>query len=186
MTFSCSDFTGTIWNRLVALNLVNNATVEDDDLETQTDMALEAITGLSDKVALLANLLDSLVGKLPANDAQEALPLGNVMLGSIAPTLRDKITNVLNDNAMRDAVHGPAARFMDEVLNAHDSVAGIVDQYNDLTLADVLYLHSAIHKKAFIEVETPTDSRIVQLVRQLPSADFWQQHIYVVAESKAA
>lgn len=186
MTISCSDFTGAIWNQLVALNLVNNAAVEDDDLENQTNMALEAITGLSDKVALLANLLDSLVGKLPANDSQEALPLGNAMLGSIEPTLRDKITKVLNDEAMRDAVHGPAARFMDEVLNAHDSVAGIVDQYNDLTLADVLYLHSAIHKKGFIEVETLTDSRIVQLVRQLPSADFWQQHIYVVAESKAA
>lgn len=186
MTTSCSDFTGAIWNQLVALNLVDNAAVEDDDLETQTNMALEAITGLSDKVALLANLLDSLVGKLPANDAQVALPLGDAVLGYIEPSLRDKITKVLSDEALRDAVHGPAARFMQEVLDAHDSVAGIVDQYNDLTLADVLYLHSAIHKKAFIEVTTPTDSRIVQLVRQLPSADFWQQHIYVLAESQAA
>ena len=186
MTISCSDFTAAIWNQLVALNLVNNDAVEDDDLETQTNIALQAITGLSDKVALLANLLNSLVSKLPANDAQVALPLGDAMLGAIEPTLRDKITRVLSDEALRDAVHGPAARFMDEVLDAHDSIAGIVDQYNDLTLADVLYLHSAIHKKTFIEVATPSDSRILQLVCQLPSADFWQQHIYVLAESKAA
>jgi len=186
MTFSCSDFTGAIWNQMVALNLVNDATVEDDDLETQSNMALEAIAGLSDKVALLASLLESLVDSLPANDAQEALPLGNAMLGSIEPGLREKITKVLNDEILRDAVHGPAARFMDEVLNAHDSVASIVDKYNDLTLADVLYLHSAIHKKTYIEVEAPSDTRIVELVRQLPSADFWQQHIYVVAESHAA
>ena len=87
MTISCSDFTGAIWNQLVALNLVNNGTVEDDDLETQTNMALEAITGLSDKVALLANLLDSLVGQLPANDVQVTLPLGDAMLGAIEPNL---------------------------------------------------------------------------------------------------
>jgi len=186
MTISCSDFTGAVWNQLIALNLVNNNAVEDEDLDTQTVMATEAITGLSDQVALLTNLLTELVGKLPANDTQAELPLDVALLGSLEPSLRYRIMNALGNDALRDAVHGPAARFLDEVLDAHESFTEIVDQYNDVTLADVLYLHSAIHKKNLIEVETPTSSRIVELVRQLPSATFWRQHIYVVDDAKAA
>jgi hypothetical protein len=75
---------------------------------------------------------------------------------------------------------------MHEVLDAHGDLADIADQYNQRTLADVAHLHSAIHKKTYIEVDQPTDSRIVELVRELPSADFWQQHIFVVTMSKAA
>ncbi|CAN7632304.1 hypothetical protein [Massilia sp. LjRoot122] len=186
MTTSCSDFHSHIWNRLVALNLISGASVDPEDLDAQSTMALEAITTLSDKVSLLANLLEQLVGKLPANDAQVELPLGTAELGSLEPDLREKIMTALRGEALREAVHGPAARFMQEVLDAHDCVAGIVEQYNDLTLADVLYLHSAIHKKGYIEVLTPTDSRICELVRQLPSADFWQAHIFVIAETMAA
>jgi len=186
MTISCSDFTSRVWNQLIALNLVNENAVEEDDLETQTAMATEAITGLSDQVALLANLLGELVSKLPANDEQAQLPLGEATLGAIGPRLRDRIKNALGADALRDAVHGPAARFIDEVLSSHGCLTDIADEYNNPTLADVLYLHSAIHKKTFIEVVKPTDSRILELVRQLPSADFWLQHVYVVVESKAA
>jgi hypothetical protein len=186
MSTSCSDFQNDVWNRLVALNLVNNNAVEPDDLETQTAMATEAITNLSDKVSVLSNLLDELVGKLPANDAQAPLPMGAATLGAIEPSLRDKITKVLGAESLRAALHGPAARFMTEILDGHETVTDIADQYGARTLADVLYLHSAINKKTYIEVFQPTDSRILELVRQLPSADFWQQHIYVVAESKAA
>lgn len=186
MTTSCSDFHNHIWNRLIALNLVTDASVDPEDLDVQSTMALEAITTLSDKVSLLANLLEHLVGKLPANDAQVGLPNTTAELGSLDPALRAKITTALRDEVLREAIHGPAARFMQEVLDAHDSLAGIVEQYNDLTLADVLYLHSAIHKKSYIEVLTPTDSRIRELVRQLPSADFWQEHIFVIAEAMAA
>lgn len=186
MTYSCSDMADDVIARMVALNLVTDHDVRDIDPKMQAVLCIETLTSLSDKVAVLGNLLNELVDKLPANDAQATLPLDGSTICPIEPMLRDRIVKVLGAEAMLQAIHGPAARFMAEVLDAHDSVAGIVDQYNDLTLADVLYLHSAIHKKSFIEIETPTDSCILELVRQLPSADFWQQHIYVLAEQKAA
>jgi hypothetical protein len=186
MTISCSDFTNSVWNLLTALNLVNCPAGDIDDLEIQTSMALDAITGLSDMSATMAGLLEYLVAKLPADDQQPQLPLDEIVLKSIEPTLRAKIQRVLNSASVQEAVQGPAARFMRELLDAHETITDIGEQYNGRTMADVLYLHSAIHKKTCIEVYKPTDSRILELVRQLPSADFWLRHIYVIDEVKAA
>jgi hypothetical protein len=186
MTYSSSDFTTDIINRLAAHNLIDTDTVMSDDLEAQAAVATEVISSLSDTVSVLAGLLEHVVSKLPLNDVQPPLPLGTCMLGSIELALRDKITTVLKADEIQRAVQGPAARFMEELLNAHDTLTGIVDQYNAQTLADVLYLHSAVHKKNFIEIEQVTDSRIVELVRQLPSADFWLQHVFILEAKQAA
>jgi len=186
MTYSSSDFTTDIINRLAAHNLIDTGTVMSDDLEVQAAAATEVISSLSDTVSILASLLEHVVSKLPVNDAQPPLPLGACMLGSIESTLRDKITTVLSADEIQRAVQGPAARFMAELLNAHETLTGIVDQYNGRTLADLLYLHSALHKKTFIEIEQVTDSRIVELVRQLPSAEFWMQHILILEAQQAA
>lgn len=186
MTYSSSDFTTDIINRLAANNLIDTSTVMSDDLEVQAAAATEAISSLSDTVSVLAGLLEHAMSKLPVNDLQPPLPLGSCMLGSIESALRDKITTVLKADEVQRAVQGPAARFMEELLNAHETLTGIVDQYNDRTLADLLYLHSAVHKKTFIEIEQVTDSRIVELIRQLPSADFWMQHIFILEAKQAA
>jgi hypothetical protein len=186
MTTSCSDFTSDVWNRLIALNLVDRNAINSDDLEIQSAAAVESITGLSDKVSILTNLLRHLVGRLPQDDTQAGLPLEGAALGFIEQPLRDRIAKAVGVNNLSSAQHGPASRFMDEVLDAHGDLADIADQYNQRTLADVAYLHSAIYKKTYIEVEQPTDSRIVELVQELPSADFWQQHIFIVTMSKAA
>lgn len=186
MTYSSSDFTTDIINRLAAHNLIDTGTAMSDDLEVQAAAATEVISSLSDTVSVLAGLLEHVVSKLPGNDVQPPLPLGVCMLGSIEPALRDKITTVLKADDIQRAIEGPAARFMAELLNAHETLTGIVDQYNDRTLADLLYLHSAIHKKTYIEVDQVTDSRIVELVRQLPSAQFWTQHIFVLEAKQAA
>lgn len=186
MTTSCSDFTSDVWNRLIALNLVDRNAINSDDLGIQSAAAVETITALSDKVSVLTNLLGHLAGKLPQDDAQASLPLEGAALGFIEQPLRDRIAKAVGANNPSPAQHGPASRFMDEVLDANGDLADIADQYNQRTLADVAYLHSAIQKKTYIEVEQPTDSRIVELVRELPSADFWQQHIFVVTMSKAA
>lgn len=186
MTYSSSDFTTDIINRLAAHNLIDTRTTTSDDLEVQAAAATEVISSLSDTVSVLAGLLEHVVSKLPGNDVQPPLPLGARMLGSIEPALRDKITTVLKADDIQRAVQGAAAQFMEELLNAHETLTGIVEQYNDLTLADLLYLHSAIHKKTYIEIERVTDSRIVELVRQLPSAEYWMQHIFILEARQAA
>lgn len=186
MSTSCSDFTSDVWNRLVALNLVDRNAIESDDLSIQSAAAVEAITSLSDKVSVLTNLLEMLAVKLPANDAQVALPLDGAGLGIMDAPLRTQIASAIGAADLRNAAHGPTARFMAELLTEHGNLADIADQYNVQTLADVCYLHSAIQKKSIIEVDDPTDSRIVELVRELPSADFWQQHIFLVTASMAA
>lgn len=186
MSTSCSDFTSDVWNRLIALNLVDRTAIDSDDLGIQSAAAVETITSLSDKVSVLTNLLEHVVAKLPANDAQADLPLDGTVLGFVGEDLRQTIAKAIGAKDERHAAHGPAARFMDEVGDVHGGLADIADLYNVETLADVAYLHSAIHKKTYIEVDQPTDSRIVELVRELPSADFWLQHIFLVTVSKAA
>jgi hypothetical protein len=186
MSTSCSDFTSDVWGRLIALNLVDRNTIESDDLAIQSAAAVETITMLSDKVSILTNLLSHLAAKLPENDAQAGLPLDGAALGFVDQPLRDQIAKAIGAGNLEPAQNGPASRFMSEVLDVYGDLADIADQYNQRTLADVAYLHSAIHKKTYIEVDQPTDSRIVELVRELPSADFWQQHIYLVSVSKAA
>lgn len=186
MTYSSSDFTTDIINRLAAHNLIDAKIVTSDDLEIQAAAATEVISSLSDTVSVLAGLLEHVVSKLPVNDVQPPLPFGACMLGSIESALRDQIRTVLKADEIQRAVHGAAARFMTELLDAHESLTEIVDKYGDRTLVDLFYLHSAIHKKSVIEVDEITDSRVVDLVRELPSAEFWMQHIFVLASHQAA
>jgi hypothetical protein len=82
------------------------------------------------------------------------------------------------------ASHGQAdaAQFMDELLAAHETLTEIAESKGARTLADCMYMLSAVQKGAFIEVHHPTQSEILDVVQSLPSAALWMTYIQEVPE----
>lgn len=76
----------------------------------------------------------------------------------------------------------PAARFMDELLGEHETLTRIAEAYNDRTLADCMYLLSALHKGTSIEVHHPSESHILAIVEALPSWNEWTAYVHEVTE----
>lgn len=91
--------------------------------------------------------------------------------------------------ALKSAASAPAAqatapgtRFMIELLDAHETLTDIGEQRGTRTLADCMYLLSAIQKGTSIEVHHPTMSEILEVVQALPSASEWMSYVHEVAE----
>lgn len=185
MTYSCSDFTAEVTNQLVALNLADVADIENTALEDQASLTIGTMARMSHAIRDLSGLLSTVLAALPTYQEQQLLPLDASLLAPIDPVLRDTITRTLRSPIIEYALRGPADRFMTEILDANETLTGIVDVYNADTLADVMYLYSAIHKGTFIEVEHPTESRIEEVVRGLPCSKYWFTFIKV-AEAPAA
>lgn len=83
-------------------------------------------------------------------------------------------------NAASAIAGSPATRFMDELLNEHETLTGIADNYNSRTLADCTYLLSAIYKGTSIEVHHPTESHILAIIEGLPSWAEWMTYVHEV------
>lgn len=75
-----------------------------------------------------------------------------------------------------------AAQFMAELLDAHETLTEIAELQGARTLADCMYMLSALQKGAFIEVHHPTLSNIRDLIQTLPSAALWLTSVYEVSE----
>lgn len=75
-----------------------------------------------------------------------------------------------------------AALFMDELLASVETLTGVADVYGARTLADLMYLHAAIADGGFID-HHPGESRVLDVVRLLPSGVQWTR--YVNTESAA-
>lgn len=69
-----------------------------------------------------------------------------------------------------------AIQFMRELLDSTETLLGISEQYGPRTLADLMYLHSAIVSGGYIDF-LPGESAVLELVQQLPSAACWVQFI---------
>jgi hypothetical protein len=74
-----------------------------------------------------------------------------------------------------------AARFMDEMLDAHETLTEIGEEKGARTLADCMYMLSAVQKGTFIEVHHPSESEILDVVQALPSATVWMDYVREVA-----
>lgn len=183
MTYSASDMSDDVCNRLVALGLIQPPS-DDDDPQLLGIRAVSAITMMSKTIVMFTGVLDVLLKNLPDN-AAEQLSLAGLAMPQISQTWRGKIERFRSLESLRETVHGPAARFMRELLDAHECLTDVVDQYNAHTLADLFYLYSAIHKDTYIEVFNPTDSRVIEVVRQLPSAEYWSEFIRIVDDAKS-
>lgn len=79
---------------------------------------------------------------------------------------------------IKSSINGKAAAvlFMQELLDSVDTLSGIADQHGVHTLADLMYLHSAIMKGSFID-HYPGESKVLQIASALPSGDQWSKFI---------
>lgn len=74
-----------------------------------------------------------------------------------------------------------AATFMAELLDSVESLTAVAEEHGPRTLADLMYLHSAIVKGGFID-HWPNESMVMTLVRDLPSSEAWVKHIKDVTQ----
>jgi hypothetical protein len=86
---------------------------------------------------------------------------------------------------------GPAAipqgqarstQFMEELLGAHETLTGIAECKGSRTLADCMYMLSAVQKGTSIQVHHPTESKILDVVQSLASATMWMTYVHEVTE----
>jgi hypothetical protein len=75
-----------------------------------------------------------------------------------------------------------SAQFMTELLDAHETLTAIGEQKGVRTLADCMYMLSAVQKGTQIEVHHPTESEILDIIQSLPSATLWMTYVHEVTE----
>lgn len=75
------------------------------------------------------------------------------------------------------AARDRAARFMTELLGSVETLSGIAETQGVQTLADLMYLQSAILDESFIEL-CNAESRVLDVVRELPSRAEWEKYIH--------
>lgn len=85
------------------------------------------------------------------------------------------LTNFFNGKAN-------SACFMQELLDAHETLTGIGEELGVRTLADCMYMLSALQKGAYIEVHHPSESQILDVIQALPSAAVWMRHVQEAAQ----
>lgn len=69
-------------------------------------------------------------------------------------------------------------RFMQELLDSVETLAGIAEAYGARTLADLMYLQQAILSGGFID-HYPEESKVLDIVQSLPSGEKWAKFIKV-------
>ena len=85
------------------------------------------------------------------------------------------LTNIFNGKAK-------SASFMQELLDAHETLTGIGEEHGVRTLADCMYVLSALQKGTYIEVHHPSESKILDVIQGMPSAAVWMIHVQEVTE----
>lgn len=75
-----------------------------------------------------------------------------------------------------------SAEFMKELLDAHETLTEIAECKGARTLADCMYMLSAVQKGTSIEIHHPTESEILDVVQSLPSATLWMTYVHEVTE----
>jgi hypothetical protein len=87
-----------------------------------------------------------------------------------------------NKPVVTGALHDPgkflATQFFEEVLQVHETLTGIADEKGPRTLADLMYLQSAILKGTYVDFY-PGESGLMDVVKALPGAETWTQFIRV-------
>lgn len=71
-----------------------------------------------------------------------------------------------------------AKLFMQELQESVETLTGIAEQHGPRTLADLMYLHSAILNDGFID-HYPDESQVLNIARALPSGEQWMKFVKV-------
>jgi hypothetical protein len=82
--------------------------------------------------------------------------------------------------ALQRQVH--AAQFMAELLDANETLTEIAEIQGARTLADCMYMLSALQKGTSIEVHHPSESNILDVIQSLPSAALWLTSVSEVSQ----
>ena len=86
------------------------------------------------------------------------------------------VAHLGNELAAAASASEKAKRFMQELQDSVESLTAIAEEHGARTLADLFYLHSAIHEGSFID-HYPDESQVKAIVEDLPSADEWSVYI---------
>ena len=94
----------------------------------------------------------------------------------VSKSLLDKLLAAI---ASRDEAIGLSETFMTELLDSTETLTGIAEEHGARTLADLMYLHSAIVSGGFID-HWEGESHALKLVRALPSGERWASYVQVI------
>lgn len=89
-------------------------------------------------------------------------------------------TDLPTSSPLQRQVH--AAQFMAELLDAHETLTEIAELQGARTLADCMYMLSALQKGTSIEVHHPSESNILDVIQALPSAALWLTSVSEVSQ----
>ena len=121
--------------------------------------------GACDKLSLATGMVRGVHGRLVPNGSADAEPIGA-------------------------AVHAPwktvvcadlARQFMDELLSSVETLSGIAEVHGACSLADLMYLHSAILSDSFIE-HLSDRSNVMEIASALPSGERWSTYIHPIED----
>lgn len=138
-----------------------------------------------------SNLLNHLVlnGLLPAvvldsNDIEHKANEAIAAISDLAERAKESPARAAHSRASTESPQAttPASRFMDELLGEHETLNAIAELYNVRTLADCMYLLSALQKGTYVEVHHPSESYILDIVDALPSWQEWELAVLEVPE----
>jgi len=83
-----------------------------------------------------------------------------------------------DDEERKAQDHDRASLFMQELLDAVETLSGIAEQHGARTLADLMYLQNAILSGGFID-HYPEESKVLEIASGLPSGGQWSKFITV-------
>lgn len=89
---------------------------------------------------------------------------------------KSKLQALLSAITSQDDTTSLAKTFMKELLDSVETLTGIAEQHGPRTLADLMYLYSAIVSGGFIDHQEG-ESKALALVRSLPSGERWMTYV---------
>jgi hypothetical protein len=141
-----------------------------------SDFTNDVLNHLFDNNLIDARLIDS--DDLQKQKTATIAAINNLIEGAAAPVPAaesNTAANTANDNT-------PASRFMAELLAENETLTAIADSHGNRTLADCMYLLSALQKGTHIEVHDPSESHIVAILEGLPSWAEWMTYVHEVTK----
>lgn len=160
-------------HQVVQLGEALEAALAAGDTAKATDILLKQVervlAGVYDEGAQLA-IRSKLSGLL-------ATPKAKAVTGRI-PGDDDAMVEGLTVDERKARGHDQAKLFMQELLNSVETLTGIAEQHGASTLANLMYLHSAILEDGFIDCY-PNECKVLDIARSLPSGDLWVKFIKV-------
>lgn len=140
--------------------------------------------GLADfLVTVFANARATEYGDL-RKQIVEPLTQTSTRLGEIASTLQafadtERGGPLLDDEAVREQIDCArvARKLSDELFDTFDSLNQLGEEYGQATLVDLIYLQQAVLTGSFIDALGDSDSKICEVINQLPSAEQWNAFI---------